>query len=95
MKVSISGTAAVTQYSGVYNKQASTINGYDWWVSRNDVGGTDSTANATIYFSTSHNRWVLEVPDVYYEANITHHSIGHATDASKPIRKTIVVNFKD
>ena len=41
------------------------INGYDWWVARNDVGSTEATVNATIYFSTSHNRWVIEAPDVY------------------------------
>ena len=29
--------------------------------------------NATIYFSTSHNRWVIEAPDVYWEANQTHY----------------------
>ena len=50
-------------------------------MSRNDVGATDATANATIYFSTSHNRWVIEGPDVYWEANVTHHSIGQVDDA--------------
>ena len=70
----------MSTYDGIYNKQASTINGYDWWVARNDVGATEATANATIYFSTSHNRWVIEAPDVYWEANMTQHSIGKATD---------------
>jgi hypothetical protein len=51
------------------------------WVARNDVGATDATANATIYFSTSHNRWVIEAPDVYWEANVTHHSRGQDNDA--------------
>ena len=79
-------------YNGVYNKQPTTINGYDWWVARNDVGENDpygttvgtptnqATTNATIYFSTSHNRWVIEAPDVYWEANITSHSMGQGTD---------------
>ena len=78
--VTVSGTHAVKTYDGVYNKQSTTINGYDWWVARNDVGATDATANATIYLSTSHNRWVIEAPDVYWEANVTHHSIGQVTD---------------
>ena len=37
------------KYNGVYNKQASTINGYNWWVARNDVGATEASTNATIY----------------------------------------------
>ena len=73
--VHVTGTDAVSTYDGVYNKQSSTINGYDWWVARNDVGATEATSNATIYFSTSHNRWIIEAPDVYWEANTTHHSI--------------------
>ena len=62
----------MTRYNGIYNRQSSTINGYDWWVARNDVGDTNMGTNATIYFSTSHNRWVIEAPDVYWEANMTH-----------------------
>ena len=76
IKVTVSGTDAVATYNGIYNKQFTTINGYDWWVARNDVGATEATANATIYFSTSHDRWVIEAPDVYWEANMTQHSIG-------------------
>ena len=78
--VADSPASAVTLYNGVYNKQASTINGYDWWVARNDVGGTESTTNATLYFSTSNDRWIIEAPDVYFEANTTHHAIGHDCD---------------
>ena len=85
--VTVSGTHAVKTYDGVYNKQSTTINGYDWWVARNDVGATDATANATIYFSASHNRWVIEAPDVYWEANITHHSIGQVADAHQQGRR--------
>jgi hypothetical protein len=40
----------------------------------------EATSNATLYFSSSHNRWVLEAPDIYFEANTTHHSIGQGTD---------------
>ena len=80
VKVTTSGTGAVTTYNGIYNRQSSTINGYDWWVARNDVGATEGTVNATIYFSTSHNRWVIEAPDIYWEANMTQHSVGQATD---------------
>ena len=40
IKVTVSGTGSVATYNGVYNKQSSTINGYDWWVARNDVGVT-------------------------------------------------------
>ncbi len=69
----VSGTDAVKTYDGVYNKQPSTINGYDWFVARNDVGDTNFGTNATIYFSTSHDRWVIEAPDVYWEANQTHY----------------------
>ena len=71
---------SITTYNGVYNKQSTTINGYDWWVARNDIGGTERSTNATLYFSTSHNRWVLEAPDVYWEANTTQHSIGQGAD---------------
>ena len=60
--------------------QTTTINGYDWWVARNDVGAIEASSNATVYFSTSHNRWILEAPDVYFEANTTQHSIGQGTD---------------
>ena len=60
---------AVAHYNGVYNRQASTINGYDWWVARNDVFMTDAGTNATLYFSSAHERWVLEAPDVYWEAS--------------------------
>ena len=60
VKISSSG---VTEYNGVYNRQASTINGHDWWVARNDVGATQAGTNATIYFSQSNDRWVLEAPD--------------------------------
>ena len=35
IKVTVSGTDAVATYNGIYNKQSSTINGYDWWVARN------------------------------------------------------------
>ena len=70
-------------YDGIYNRQSSTINGYDWWVARNDVGSTEASANATVYFSTSHNRWVIEAPDVYWEANITQHSIGQDEDSNR------------
>ena len=70
-------TAGIQTYNGIYNKQQSTINGYDWWVARNDVGDTNDGTNATVYFSTSHNRWVIEAPDVYWEANITQHSFAH------------------
>ena len=38
-----------------------------------DVGGKNAGTNSTLYFSTSHNRWVLEAPDVYWEANLTAH----------------------
>ena len=69
-------------YNGVYIKQTSTINGYDWFIARNDVGTTDASSNTTLYFSTSHNRWVIEAPDIYWEANITAHSLGQANDAS-------------
>ena len=54
----------MTIYNGIYDKQATTINGYDWRVARNDVGVTNQGTNATIYFSTSHDRWVIEAPDV-------------------------------
>ena len=81
IRMHVTGTDAVKTYDGVYNKQSSTINGYDWWIARNDVGATDASANATIYFSTSHNRWVIEAPDVYWEANITAHSVGLVDDA--------------
>ena len=47
----------------MYNKQDRTINGYDWWVS--------DSSNATIYFSSSHDRWIIEAPDVYFEASGT------------------------
>ena len=67
----------VTTYNGVYNMQDTNINNRNWWVARNDVGATHADTNATIYFSTSHNRWVIEAPDVYWEANQTQHSIGH------------------
>ena len=74
------GAGGVKTYNGIYNKQDSTINGYDWWVARNDVGTTEATSNSTIYFSTSHNRWIIEASDVYFEANTTHHSIGQGTN---------------
>ena len=71
-------------YNGMYNKQSTTINGYDWWVARDDVGGINANTGSTIYFSTSHNRWVIEAPDVYWEANITQHSIGPVYDLGFP-----------
>ena len=37
---------------------------HSWFVARNDVGATETTTNATIYFSTSRNRWILEAPDI-------------------------------
>ena len=80
VEVDVTKDPGVSTYNGVYNKQSSTINGYDWWVSRNDVGATDASGNATIYFSTSHNRWVIEASDIYWEANTTQHSIGQVDD---------------
>ena len=58
----------VTDYNGIYNKQDNQINGYNWWVARNDVSGIDADTGASLYFSTSHNRWVIEAPGVYFEA---------------------------
>lgn len=73
----------VTTYNGIYNKADGKINGYNWWVARDDVSGTATDTGATLYFSTSHNRWVIEAPDVYWEANITAHSIGHQDGNTK------------
>jgi len=61
------GTAVrTTDQNGVVTE---TVDGkYDWWVARSDVGTEDSEDKpATIYFSSSHNRWVIEAPDVYWE----------------------------
>ena len=80
--ITVTVSGGVTTYNGIYNKQSTTINGYDWWVASNDVGGTESTTNATLYFSTSNDRWILEAPDVYFEANQTQHSIGQGSDDS-------------
>ena len=68
---------AITHYNGVYTKQLSKINGLNWWVARDDVGATAQATNTTLYYSTSHNRWILEAPDVYWEANQTSHSFTH------------------
>ena len=38
-----------------------------------------------MYFSTSHNRWVIEAPDVYWEANTTHYDVT-AVAEHKPFR---------
>ena len=81
-------SSGVETYNGIYNRQSSTINGNDWWVARNDVGDTEMSTNATIYFSTSHNRWVIEAPDVYWEANMTMHSFAHGDAADTAAQLT-------
>ena len=56
-------SGAVRNYNGVYRKQDSSINGRSWWVARNDIPTQNSKPadeSATIYFSASHSRWVLE-----------------------------------
>ena len=62
IEITISG-GGVQTYNGIYNRQSTTINGYDWWMARNDVGEIDANTGATMYFSTSHNRWIIEATD--------------------------------
>ena len=31
IKMTVSGTDAAVRYNGIYNRQTTTINGYDWW----------------------------------------------------------------
>ena len=64
MSVTVSGSDAVTDHNGIYLKQATTINGHDWWVAPETEAGSPA-----MYFSTSYGRWVLEAPDVYWEAS--------------------------
>ena len=70
------GAGGAQMYNGLYNKATGTINGMDWYVARDDVGGTAADTQTTLYYSTSHERWVIEAPDVYWEANQTQHSFG-------------------
>ena len=51
-------------YDGVYNRQPNTINNFDWWQSRDDVGGIGANQRARLYYYTGMNgsRWRLEGP---------------------------------
>ena len=37
-------------YDGVYNKMVSAINGFDWWQSRDDVGGIGVNQRVKLYY---------------------------------------------
>ena len=67
---------AVTKYNGIYKKQASLVNGKDWWKHLyNQPGHLDEAEGGTsIYWSDTAERWVIEAPDVIWEAPtlITH-----------------------
>ena len=60
----------MTKYNGIYMKQKSLVNNMDWWKQRY----TDTThlshenVGASIYWSAIGERWVIEAPDVTWEA---------------------------
>ena len=48
-------------YDGVYNRQTGTINGFDWWQARNDVGAMGETQIKIFYhIGIHHSLWKLE-----------------------------------
>ena len=54
--------AGDTRYNGIYNKQATLINGLSWYVARHDVPDLTPRSladRASLFFSNVHNRWVL------------------------------------
>ena len=52
-------------YDGVYNKFAGTINGFDWWQSRDDVAGVGRNQQVKLYYykGMEGRRWKLEGPE--------------------------------
>ena len=56
--------SGLTDYDGIYNKATGTINEYDWWQSRNDVGGVGQNLQVKLYYYTGvfGYRWRLEGP---------------------------------
>ena len=58
---------AVITYNGVYVKQASQVNGFNWWKHSTASGDKGSS----IYWSDVASRWVIEASDVSWEAPST------------------------
>ena len=74
---------AVTKYNGIYMKQTTLVNGKDWWKQRftdathlEIIGpaheGRTSTLieneSASVYWSNSDDRWILEALDVSWKS---------------------------
>ena len=57
--------AAVTKYNGTYRRQGNLISGQSWW----KHGTKDGDTGTIIYWSESHDRWVVEAPDVIWESS--------------------------
>ena len=64
---------AVKKYNGIYMKQGSLVNGMDWWKQRYTDAAhlTDEDAGASIYWSDTAERWLIEASDVIWEAPTT------------------------
>ena len=52
------------QYDGIYNRQPSLINGFDWWQGRDDIAGVGQNLRVKLYYYKGMNgrRWRLEGP---------------------------------
>ena len=61
----------MTNYNGKYIKQTSLTNGKDWWRIRSDQPTPYVDSGATIYWSDSDSRWVIEASDVIWKAPTT------------------------
>ena len=59
---------AVQIYNGVYDKQATLVNGRDLWQLRRDFPAKYAETGTTLYWSDSTERWVVEAPTVTWEA---------------------------
>ena len=55
-------------FRSIYSKQSSLLNGRDWWSIRDDQPTPGSDGMASIYWSDSKARWVIEASDITWEA---------------------------
>ena len=59
-----------TTHNGVYNKQATMIDGLSWYVARHDVPDLTPKSledRASLYYSNVHKRWTIEASTVTFE----------------------------